>query len=202
VEIRELDIPDAFEITPLQHPDGRGLFLEAYRADVLGEAVGHALSLRQANMSISARGALRGIHFALVRPGQAKYVTVTSGRALDFVIDLRVGSPKFGRWTSVVLDDESFRAVYLAEGLGHAVLALSERVVVSYLVSEMYSPEREFGINPLDPDIALEFPEGAGPLVISPKDQSALSLHDAQGAGLLATWDDCKSFYAELNGQG
>ncbi len=201
MQIRELDIPDAFEITPTIHRDARGQFLEAYRSDVLAEAVGHPLDLRQSNVSVSIRGALRGIHFATVPPGQAKYLTVTRGSVLDFVVDVRLGSPTFAKWSAVVLDDVDFKAVYLAEGLGHAILATSDQAVISYLVSEQYAPGREFGISPLDPTIALEFPEDIGPLVISDKDQEALSLAEAEAAGLLATWDDCKAFYDELDGR-
>ena len=98
MDIRELSIAGSFEITPKQFPDDRGVFLEYYRFDKLTEAVGHPLDLKQANTSVSKRGTVRGIHFADVPPSQAKYVTCTRGAVIDFVIDIRVGSPTFGQW--------------------------------------------------------------------------------------------------------
>ena len=105
MKIRPLTIEGAWEITPVQHGDQRGLFLEWYRFEVLEEAVGHPLDLKQANISVSVAGVVRAIHFADVPPGQAKYVTCTHGAGLDVIVDIRVGSPTFGQWTSVLLDD-------------------------------------------------------------------------------------------------
>src|SRR5919202_5624129 len=126
MHIRELGIPGAFEVTPVPHRDERGAFLEWFRQDELAAAVGHELELAQANCSISRRGVVRGVHCAEVPPGQAKYVTCSRGAVLDVVVDLRVGSPTFGRWEGVRLDDVDRRAVYLAEGLGHGFCALSD----------------------------------------------------------------------------
>ena len=198
MQLRELSIPDAWEITPVQRADDRGVFLEWYRFDLLAEAVGHPLDLRQANTSVSKRGVVRGIHFADVPPSQAKYVTVAHGAVLDFVVDIRVGSPTFGQWDSVLLDDVDRRAVYLSEGLGHAFVALTDDAVVSYLVSDTYSPGREHGVSPLDADIALRWPAEAGELLLSPKDTEAPSLADATAAGLLPTWDACRAYYDSL----
>ncbi len=136
MQIRELKIPDAYEITPMQFGDDRGVFLEWYRFDRLEEAVGHPPRPRAGEHARSrARGVVRGIHFADIPPSQAKYVTVTHGAVLDFVIDIRVGSPTFGQWDSVLLDDVDRRAIYLAEGLGHAFVALTDDATVSYLVT-------------------------------------------------------------------
>ena len=96
MRIRELAVPGAWEITPVQHRDDRGIFLEWYRIDQFEQHLGHPLGLKQANLSVSRRGVVRGIHYADVPPGQAKYVTVVSGRGIDYVIDLREGSPAFG----------------------------------------------------------------------------------------------------------
>ena len=98
MKIRPLAVEGAFEIIPAPHGDSRGLFLEWYRFDRLAEAVGHPMRLAQANLSVSARGVVRGIHYADVPPGQAKYVTCSRGAVLDAVVDLRVGSPTFGQW--------------------------------------------------------------------------------------------------------
>jgi dTDP-4-dehydrorhamnose 3,5-epimerase len=198
VQIRELDIPDAYEITPKQFGDDRGVFFESYRFDKLSEAVGHPLDLRQVNTSVSNKGVVRGIHFADVPRGQAKYVTATRGAVLDFVIDIRVGSPTFGRWDSVVLDDVDFRSIYLAEGLGHAFIALTEGAIVSYLVSDVYNPAVEHGVHPLDPEVGLVFPSEIGEPLLSPKDLEAPGLAEARESGLLPHWDSVRAYYAEL----
>lgn len=202
MQIRELSIPGSWEITPRQFPDDRGVFLEWYRFDTLGAVVGHALDLRQANASVSAKGVVRGIHFADVPRGQAKYVTVATGAIIDFVIDIRVGSPTFGLWDSVLLDDVDRKAVYLAEGLGHCFVSLADRTVVNYLVSDVYNAAREHGINPLDDEIGLRFPAEAGDLVLSPKDTEAPGLSAAAELGLLPTWADTVRYYDDLDRAG
>ena len=199
MQIRELTIPDSYEITPVQRADDRGVFLEWYRFDKLEAAVGHPLALRQANTSVSKKGVVRGIHFADVPLGQAKYVTVTHGAVIDFVIDIRVGSPTFGQWDSVRLDDVDRKAIYIAEGLGHAFVALTEDATVSYLVTDVYNPSGEHGIDPLDTDIALVFPDEAGTPLLSPKDTDAPGLLEARDAGLLPEWDAMRAYYASLD---
>ena len=199
MQIRELTIPDAYEITPIQRADDRGVFLEWYRFDKLAEVTGHPITLRQANTSVSKRGVVRGIHFADVPVGQAKYVTAMHGAVLDFAIDIRVGSPTFGQWDTVLLDDVDRKAIYLSEGLGHAFVALTDDAVVSYLVSDTYNPTAERGINPLDEQIGLVFPSEAGEALLSPKDIEAPSLAEAEAQGLLPRWDDVRTFYNELN---
>lgn len=199
MQIRELSIAGAFEITPRQFPDDRGVFWEWYRFDALAEAVGHPLDLRQGNGSVSQRGVVRGIHFADVPPSQAKYVTVASGSVLDYIIDIRVGSPTFGQWEAVRLDAIDRRAVYIGEGLGHAFVALEDDSTVTYLVSEVFNPTAEHGITPLDETVALEFPAEAGEPLLSPKDLEAPTLREAQAAGLLPTWEAARSFTGSLD---
>jgi dTDP-4-dehydrorhamnose 3,5-epimerase len=192
VKIRPLSIEGAFEVAPVQHTDPRGTFLEWYRFDVLATAVGHPLELAQANLSVSARDVVRGIHFADVPPGQAKYVTCVAGAVLDVVVDIRLGSPTFGQWESVRLDDEQRRAVYLAEGLGHGFCALSDQATVAYLCSSTYRPGHEHGINPLDPELGIAWPVGT-PL-LSGKDAAAPSLREARADGLLPQYDECRAY--------
>ena len=197
MKVRELSVPDAFEFTPKIHSDARGMFLEYFRQDALEKAVGHSLLLAQGNCSVSSRGTLRGIHFADVPPGQAKYVTCVSGHGIDVVVDLRVGSPTFGRWDSVLLDEASRRAVYLAEGLGHAFLALSDDATLIYACSTPYAPAREHGVNPLDPELGIDWSDDVDPQ-LSPKDRAAPTLAEAQADGLLPRYDACLAHYAEL----
>lgn len=199
MQIRELLIPDTYEITPKQHADDRGVFLEWYRFDKLAETVGHPLDLAQANTSVSKKGTVRGIHFADVPPSQAKYVTVMHGAVMDFVIDIRVGSPTFGKWDSVLLDDVDRRATYIAEGIGHCFVALTDNATVSYLVSATFNAEREHGITPLDETISLDFGLPAEELLLSPKDLAAPTLDDALRAGVLPSWDEARAYYTSLN---
>ncbi|MEU7573552.1 dTDP-4-dehydrorhamnose 3,5-epimerase family protein [Micromonospora sp. NPDC049240] len=197
MRIRPLGIEGAWEVTPQQHGDPRGRFLEWYRHDRLAEAVGHPLRLAQANLSVSARDVVRGVHFADVPPGQAKYLTCVRGAVLDVVVDVRVGSPTFGRWEAVRLDDANRRAVYLAEGLGHAVCALTDDATLSYLCSATYRPAAEHTVHPLDPALAIDWPT-ATPL-LSARDAAAPSLAEARAAGRLPDYDICRSFYAGLD---
>jgi dTDP-4-dehydrorhamnose 3,5-epimerase len=199
VQIRELGIPDAFEITPKQFGDDRGVFLESYRFDKLAEVVGHPLDLRQGNTSVSRRGVVRGVHYTDVPRGQAKYVSVGHGAAIDYVVDIRVGSPTFGKWDSVLLDDVDRRAVYLAEGIGHAFVALTDNATVNYFTTDVYNPSREHGVHPLDPQLELTFPAEAGEPILSPADAAAPTLAEAVAAGVLPNWVDLRAYYAELD---
>jgi dTDP-4-dehydrorhamnose 3,5-epimerase len=194
-------IDGAFELTPVQHGDDRGVFLEWFKAPVLEQAVGHPLTVKQANHSISSRGTLRGVHFADVPPGQAKYVYCTRGAVLDVVVDIRVGSPTFGVSDAVRLDDVDRRGVYLSEGLGHAFLALTDDANVTYLCSEPYNPGHEHGIHPLDPALDLPWPDDVEPL-LSDKDAAAPTLEQAQATGLLPVYDECVRFYDSLSRGG
>ena len=184
MQAQPLSIEGVWSFTPVLRPDDRGVFLESFKQSVLTEALGHALDLQQMNISVSKRGTLRGVHFADVPPGQAKYVQCFSGRILDVVVDIRVGSPTFGQWDAIELDDQHRTGLYVAEGLGHAFCALTESVTVGYLCSEPYAPGREHGINPLDPELALPWPSGQE-TVLSPKDAAAPGLAEAAASGLL-----------------
>ena len=198
MQIRELSVPNSYEVTPVQWPDDRGLFLEWYRFDKLEAVVGHSLDLRQANLSVSRRGSVRGIHFADFPRSQAKYVMAPKGAVLDFVVDIRVGSPTFGQWDSVLLDDVDHRAIYLGEGLGHAFVALTEGAVVSYLVTDVFNPEREHGINAADPAIGLAFPLEASELLYSPKDVVAPTLAEMLERNALPTIEQANEHLAAL----
>ena len=190
MDVRPCTIDGAWEFIPIVRPDDRGVFLESFRADALSGVIGHAFDLQQMNISVSRAGTVRGIHFADVPPGQAKYVQCLQGRILDVVVDIRVGSPTFGHWDAVELSDERRNALYLAEGLGHAFCALTESVTVGYLCSAPYAPTREHGINPCDPELAMPWPAGVS-VVLSPKDAAAPTLAEAAEAGLLPTLAAC-----------
>jgi dTDP-4-dehydrorhamnose 3,5-epimerase len=206
VEYRELTVPGAWEITPKQFGDDRGLFLEWFKSSAFADAVGHTFDLQQANASVSAAGVLRGIHFADVPPGQAKYVTCVKGAVLDVVVDIRIGSSTFGHWDSVLLDDLDRRGIYLSEGLGHAFLSLQDGSTVAYLCSTGYAPGREHGLHPLDPAIGIDWPavgRNGAPLTIqlSGKDAVAPSLAQAERDGLLPTLDAVRTYVERLAAQ-
>uniref|UniRef100_A0A5Q5BG28 dTDP-4-dehydrorhamnose 3,5-epimerase n=3 Tax=unclassified Mycobacterium TaxID=2642494 RepID=A0A5Q5BG28_MYCSS len=185
---RELAVPGAWEITPTVHADSRGSFMEWFTDREFTAFAGHRLDVRQANCSVSRAGVLRGLHFAAVPPGQAKYVTCVRGAVFDVAVDIRVGSPTFGRWDAVLLDDRDRRSIYLSEGLGHAFLALQDDSTVMYLCSTGYDPAREHTVSPTDPALGIEWPFD-GELVLSDRDAAAPTLDQARDAGLLPTWD-------------
>jgi dTDP-4-dehydrorhamnose 3,5-epimerase len=190
-------IDGAWTFTPAIHRDDRGCFLEWYRAAELSGELGYSPETAQANCSVSRRGVIRGVHFASVPPGQAKYVTCVRGVVLDVIVDIRVGSPSFGRWESVRLDDTDRQAVFLSEGLGHAFTALSDEATVIYLCSAPYAPGREHGVHPLDPEIGIAWPVDTEP-VLSGKDAAAPTLEEARSSGLLPDYADCVAYRASL----
>lgn len=199
MQARELTVRDAFEFTPRTFPDNRGLFVAPFQEPAFLEAVGHPLRLAQTNHSISRRGTIRGIHFSDTPPGQAKYVYCPQGALLDVVVDLRVGSPTFGQWDAVRLDTVDFRAVYVAEGIGHGFVALEENTAMSYLCSEGYRPGAEHGITPLDETLGLPWPSDIE-AILSEKDLSAPTLAEALDQGILPTYEDCVTHYKSLRG--
>ncbi len=199
MQVRELDIAGAWEITPQTHGDSRGMFFEWLTDRDFTEFAGHRLDVRQANCSVSAAGVLRGLHFAQLPPSQAKYVTCVSGSVFDVAVDIRLGSPTFGRWDAVTLDDRSRKTIYLSEGLAHGFLALQDNSTVMYLCSTEYSPQREHTIAATDPTLAIDWPSGHE-LRLSDRDAAAPTLEEVRAAGLLPSWEECQSFLAGLKG--
>lgn len=192
----ELPIAGAWVFEPAAFPDRRGMFTAPFQAAVFREALGFDLTVAQTNHSVSARGVIRGVHYADVPPGQAKYVYCARGALLDVVVDVRVGSPTFGRFEWVELDGRSCRAVYLAEGLGHAFVALEDDTVMAYLCSTPYSPGAEHGVSPLDPALGLPWPSDLAP-ILSEKDAAAPALAQARDSGLLPDHRTCTAWYAQ-----
>ena len=199
MRISPLDLADAWLIEPPVYADDRGAFLEWFRADRLAESTGRTMPIVQANTSVSARGVVRGIHYAEVPLGQAKYVTVPVGAIVDYLVDLRVGSPQFAQWVAVELNDENRHAVFVPEGFGHAFVALRDDTVVSYLVSDVFRPEREHAVHPFDSRLALDIAERVdAPLRLSPKDEAAPTLDQAFAANMLPTLSACQERYRAL----
>jgi dTDP-4-dehydrorhamnose 3,5-epimerase len=201
--VDSLSIDGAWVFTPQVHRDERGSFLEAFRGTEFAADLGYQLEVAQVNCSVSRRGVIRGIHYTDVPPGQAKYVTCAVGAIMDVVVDLREGSPGFGTWEAVRLDDVSRRAVFLAEGLGHAFMALTEQATVLYLCSTSYAPGREHGVHPLDPALGITWPleDLDGGPVLSAKDATAPTLEQALRDGALPRYDECAAYTARLRAE-
>src|SRR3954466_5780447 len=159
MQIRELSVEGALEITPNPISDDCGLFVSPFQETPFRLATGRRLfSVAQTNHSRSRRGVVRGVHFTATPPGCAKYVYCARGAALDIVVDIRVGSPTYGRWDAVEVDPLSFRSVYFPVGVGHVFVALEEDTVMCYLISGEYVPANEHAVDPRDPALGLRLP--------------------------------------------
>ena len=182
-------VPGSYVLEPDRFRDPRGEVLEWFRADRLGELLGRAVPVLQANLSVSGRGVLRGVHVSDVPPGQGKVVTCVAGAVLDVLVDLRVGSPSFGRHEPVVLDDVERRAVWVPEGVGHAFLVTSDQAAVAYLCTTTYAPTRERVVHA--GSVGVEWGVPAAALVLSERDAAAPTLDEAVAGGWLPRYADC-----------
>ncbi|ATL66150.1 dTDP-4-dehydrorhamnose 3,5-epimerase family protein [Nocardia terpenica] len=191
MQSRKLAVTGAVEFTPRVFSDERGMFVSPFQESVFDEAVGRPLfTVRQTSYSRSRRGTVRGIHYTATPPGAHKYVCCVQGKALDIVVDIRVGSPTFGRFDVLTLDPENFRAVYLPLGVGHAFVALADDTVMSYTLSTSYVAENELALAVLDPELALPIPADIEP-ILSDRDRVAPTLAEAEAAGLLPDYHRC-----------
>jgi dTDP-4-dehydrorhamnose 3,5-epimerase len=187
MSLTPLKIQGSWLFTPKKFDDDRGSFHEYFKLSTIAEVLNRSFEVKQANQSVSKAGVIRGIHWADVPPGQAKYISCPKGAIWDVVVDLRVGSETFGQWDAVELSAENNNSILIEEGLGHAFLSLADGTVVSYLCSEPFNPSAEHAINPLDETISIPFDRhwDSKTLVISPKDSEALSFIEAQNIGIL-----------------
>ncbi|GLY02214.1 MULTISPECIES: dTDP-4-dehydrorhamnose 3,5-epimerase family protein [Actinoplanes] len=191
-------IDGAFLFTPAVYADTRGLFTSPYQDPAFAEALDRPLfPVRDVSHNRSARGVLRGIHYTATPPGRAKYVYCPYGEVLDFLVDLRVGSPTFGRWSATELTGDNSRALYIPVGVGHAFLSLRDDSVVVYLMSEGYVPANELAVSPLDPAIGLPVPDGIE-IRQSERDAVAPTLAQARDRGLLNDYTLCRNVEAKL----
>jgi len=187
-----LNINGSWKIDFQRFDDNRGYFYESFRDEDFKSQIGRNFAIKQTNTSSSSKGSVRGIHYALVPPSQAKLVQCQRGSIKDYVIDIRVGSPTFGQFEEIELNENSASAVFIEEGLAHAFVALENQTVVTYYVTEKYNPEREKGINPFDKTLNVKWPNIE--LVLSEKDKQAITLEEAKNQGLLPSFDECKKF--------
>ncbi|MEU3950504.1 dTDP-4-dehydrorhamnose 3,5-epimerase [Streptomyces sp. NPDC029526] len=182
---RELAVFGAHVFEPEIFHDRRGSFCSPHQNPAYTGALGRPLfPVAQVSTSRSRRGVVRGIHFTATPGSMAKYVLCTGGRAWDVVVDLRLGSPTFGRHDRVELSPDTGTALYLPPGVGHLFVALEDDTTMVYLLSATYRADKERAVHPLDPALGLDLPTGLEP-VLSDRDQDAPTLAAARGAGLL-----------------
>ena len=177
MKIIETSLPGCLVIEPAVFGDERGVFFETWNADRFGE---HGLPMKsvQSNVSSSVKGVLRGLHYQWPRP-QGKLVSVLEGEVYDVAVDIRRGSPTFGRWEAVILSADNRRQLWIPEGFAHGFAVLSEHAVFSYLCTDVYVKEADAGVRWNDGDIGVDWPV-SDPL-LSAKDEKAPFLADISG---------------------
>ena len=173
------DIPDVVIVEPKIYGDHRGYFVETYRRDKLEEFLGYKVNFCQDNESKSSRGVLRGLHYQLPPVAQTKLVRVIRGRVLDVVVDIREGSPTFGRHIAVELSGENKRQIFIPKGFAHGFLVLEDDTIFAYKVDNYYSPENDRGIAFDDPQIGIEWTFSPEELKLSEKDRKQPKLAEA-----------------------
>ena len=171
-------LPDVIRVVPQRHRDARGYFIETWRADEYADA-GIDAAFVQENLSFSAKGTLRAIHYQVERP-QGRLVRVVDGAVFDVAVDLRKSSPTFGQWTGEVLSSDNRHQIWVPPGFGHGFLVLTETATFEYNCTEFYAPEFDRCVRWNDADIGIDWPleEGQEPL-ISDKDMAAPAFKDA-----------------------
>jgi 5-epimerase len=188
---RELAVAGSFEFSCETFADDRGVFATLFDEEAFTAAVGHPpFTVSQVCLSRSRRGVLRGVHFTATPPGRPKYAYCPHGMAYDIVVDLRVGSPTFGRHEVVLLGPDRPRAVYFPAGVGHAFVAMADDTVMCYLLAGGYVPADELAVSPFDPELGLVLPANLTP-ILSDRDRDAPSLAESVAAGALPRYVDC-----------
>ena len=172
MKITETPIQGLFVIEPGVFEDGRGYFFESYRQERYTEA-GIIAAFIQDNESKSVRGVVRGLHYQLHPYGQAKLVRVVQGAVYDVAVDLRQGSPTFGQWFGLELNEKSKKQLFIPRGFAHGFSVLSETAVFSYKCDNGYNKESERGINPFDPKLGIDWQLAENEYIVSEKDKNA-----------------------------
>jgi dTDP-4-dehydrorhamnose 3,5-epimerase len=185
MKLTPLGIVGAWLVESPVWSDDRGSFREWFKTADLMSATGTKFLVQQANISSSARGVLRGIHYSLTGEGQAKWITCVTGAIKDVIVDIRPESVTFGRYVAVDLVGSDGKAVLIGKGLGHGFVSHENGTTVAYLVSSPFSPSEEFEINPLDPALGIEWDLPLKALKLSPKDASAPTLAERAAQGKL-----------------
>ena len=177
MKLSPTEIPGVIVLEPVVYQDQRGFFMETWHADRFREA-GLDRTFVQDNHSGSARNALRGLHYQLGRP-QGKLVRVVAGEIFDVAVDLRRSSPTFGRWTGMTLSAGNRLQLWVPEGFAHGYYVVSDWAEVIYKCTDVYVPEEERTLRWDDPDVAVAWPLGAQPPLLSAKDAKGLAFRAA-----------------------
>ncbi|SFP83672.1 dTDP-4-dehydrorhamnose 3,5-epimerase family protein [Amycolatopsis rubida] len=193
MKVRPLAVRGAFEFRAEVFPDDRGRFCTPYEAQAFHDDVGRLpFPVARTSFSTSRKGVVRGVHYSRAATAGEKYVFCPGGACLDLVVDVRVGSPTYGRWDCVTLGPDTGRALYLPKGVGHGFVALRDETVMCYQMSNAYVPEDELAVSVLDAELGLPIPSGIEP-VLSERDRAATSLAAARSAGLLPGYEPVAS---------
>jgi dTDP-4-dehydrorhamnose 3,5-epimerase len=184
MNVQPTNLPEVLVVEPKVWGDERGFFFESYHAQKFAQA-GIPARFVQDNHSRSRRGTLRGLHFQKTRP-QGKLCRVVRGQVLDVAVDIRVGSPRFGRWTSVLLSEENQRQIWVPRGFAHGFVVLSESADFLYKCDDFYDPSDEGGVAWDDPALGIEWQWSEDPsgLIISDKDRKLPHLGQIETAEL------------------
>ena len=174
------EIPDVVIVEPVVHGDERGYFCETYRKDKLEDFLGFEVAFCQDNESKSAYGVLRGLHYQLPPYAQTKLVRVITGKVLDVAVDIRKGSPTFGKYVAVELSGENKRQLFVPRGFAHGFVVLSEEATFAYKVDNYYAPTHDRGIAFDDPQIGIEWQIEKSRLQLSAKDTRQPLLKEAE----------------------
>lgn len=179
MEYRKTEIEGVFIIEPRVFGDERGYFFEAWKRQEFEEYIGK-VDFIQDNESKSVFGVLRGLHYQKGELSQAKLVRVISGRVLDVAVDLRKGSPTFGKYVAVELSGDNKRQFFIPRGFAHGFLVLSDEAVFTYKVDNPYAPQAEASILWNDADLAIDWPLSEEKLILSQKDREAQLFAEAE----------------------
>lgn len=174
------EIPEVIIVEPKVFGDDRGYFVETYKKELFEAAVGFAVDFVQDNESSSKKGVLRGLHYQLPPHAQSKLVRVIEGSVIDVTVDIRKGSPTFGKYVAVELSGENKRQLFIPRGFAHGFIVTSETAVFAYKVDDYYAPECDRGIKFDDPAIGIEWPLSGEELVVSAKDVMQPLLSEAE----------------------
>ena len=179
MNIIETSLKDVFEITPKVFGDDRGYFFESFNQKIFEDKIGYAVNFIQDNQSKSSYGVLRGLHFQKEPYAQAKLVRVIKGEVLDVAVDVRKGSPNFGKYVAVRLSEENKKQLFIPRGFAHGFLVLSERAEFVYKCDNFYAPEFDSGVSFNDSEVNIDWIINEKDIILSNKDEGLPSLENS-----------------------
>ncbi|AYY12424.1 dTDP-4-keto-6-deoxy-D-glucose epimerase [Actinobacteria bacterium YIM 96077] len=193
MEARKLTVPYTYAFTDHLIREKRGASIDFYRHDSFAKAIGYPLPIAHISHTVSKRGTVRGLHFTDTPPGKSKYLYCPRGALLNMIVDLRIGSPIYGRYDVIRLDQDAIRGVFLPGGVGHAYIALADKTVLVEMCSTD-DPDIEHTIYPLDPDLELPWPSAIEP-ILSEKEMNAPKLAEYEVPAKLPFYEEWVEYY-------